>query len=49
MSTLTTVLAACRSEQAATPFESSEASNEVTFEVKKGEKQTYRIQPSSNK
>jgi hypothetical protein len=49
MSTLTTVLAACGSEQAATPFESSEASNEVTFEVKKGEKQTYRIQPSSNK
>ena len=29
------VLAACGSEQAATTFESSEASNEVTFEVAK--------------
>jgi len=29
------VLAACASEQAATPFESSETSNKVTFEVAK--------------
>ena len=46
------VLAACGSEQAATTFESSEASNEVTFEVAKNyffrnDQEIHRIQPVS--
>jgi hypothetical protein len=41
------VLAACASEQAATPFESSETSNEVTFEVARNRHTEYSLYPLS--